>query len=586
MIPDRERHQLKGIPASPGLAVGRVCFWNAPESLPRYSIEPEMVPAELDRLRGAIEASQQQLLVLKDKVARELGEDEASIFSSHHLLLNDPSFFARVEKKLREEGVNVEAAVEEVIEELAKTLTRLTDPYMRERADDYRDVGRRVLVSLLSYQQRCTLEEGELIILVARELMPSDTVHFQREHVGAFVTERGGVSSHAAILARSSKLPAVVGVPQAMTHLRAGTLVLVDGTQGLILLDPLPAEIAQARADRAQRLSAPGEVRGANPSRTRDGAEVRFSANLTREAEAQEAVAVNALGVGLLRTEFLFMDRGEFLDEEKQYRAYRHVVETLAPHPVTIRTLDLGEDKRFDFEQPLETVTPNYILGWRSLRLSLAYPEVFLAQLRAILRAAQHGQVRLLLPMVVGVEELRRVRILLEETHRTLLAQNVPHAASVPVGAMIETPAAAVVPEVILREADFLSVGTNDLVQYVLVADRSSERMQGYYRPTAPAILALLKGLAEAGRRARKDVSLCGEIAGDPLYLPLLLGLGFHNLSVAPVLLADLARTVTELSLSDCQALAQRCLVLGTADEVEAELKAFLARRVKNPRTA
>jgi len=566
------REYLHGIPASPGLAVGRVCFWSDPGAIPRYKINPDKVRAELKRLDEALASSRQQIEDLRRRVERELGQEEAAIFSSHNLLLHDPAFYARVEKKLINENLNLEAVVEDVIEELVKIFLKIPDPYIRERANDYRDVGRRVLENLLSYQRQCTVEDGEQIVLVARELMPSDTVHFHRTHVGAFITEHGGISSHAAILARSLQLPAVVSVAGVLTRIRSGERVLVDGNQGRIIINPAPEEIAAAQAEGVARAERIHQVRPAQAVKTQDGVDIFFSANLTREDEAEEARRLGALGVGLLRTEFLFMDRREFLDEEAQYRAYRHVVEMMAPHPVTIRTLDLGEDKHFDFENPVES-QPGCVLGWRSLRLSLAYHNVFLAQLRAIMRAAAHGPIRILLPMVTGVEEIRIVRKLVADAARQLQAQRTLYTEDIAIGAMIETPAAAILPEVILSEADFLSVGTNDLVQYLMVADRTSEKLQQYYRATAPVVLVLLQRLAQAAAGQKKHISICGEIAGDPTYLPLLLGLGYQNLSVAPVLLPDLVNAVGKLTLSDCQVLAARCLQAATADEVDALLQ-------------
>ncbi len=562
---------LSGLAASPGLAVGRVCFWSDPEGIPRYAITSGQVKEELRRLDEALGLSHRQLADLRQRVAKELGEEEAAIFSSHRLLLDDPAFYARVEKRLITENINLEAAVEDVVEEMMRLFKKIPDPYLRERADDYRDVGRRVLDNLLSYQRQCALNEGELIVLVARELMPSDTVHFQREHIGAFITERGGVASHAAILARSLRIPAVVSLSAALQKLHSGDLVVVNGKEGQVVLRPDPELIARARADQAARARSLGTLSLARAATTRDGVQVQLSANLTREVEAEEARQVGALGVGLLRTEFLFMSRGEFLDEEAQYRAYRHVIEIMAPHPVTIRTLDLGEDKQLNFGAPVESGT--CVLGWRSLRLSLADRDVFLAQVKAVLRAAVHGAARILIPMVSGVEEIRQVRELIAEAEAVLSAQGIPFQMRVPLGAMIETPASALIPEFILKEVEFLSIGTNDLVQYTMVADRVSERMQPYYRSSAPPVLFLLQRLAAAAAAAGKDVSICGEIAGDPLYLPLLLGLGYRNLSVAPVLLPDLAAAIGTITVSQAEEVARHCLRLATADEIEAYLR-------------
>ncbi len=565
--------KLSGIPASPGLAVGRVCFWNDPEAIPRYRINPAKAGDESKRLDAALELSRQQISGLKQRVEKELGREEAAIFSAHNLLLNDSSFYSRIEKKLMNQNLNLEAVVEDVIEEMVQIFLKIPDRYLRERADDYRDVGRRLLENLMSHQRQCAMDEGEQIIIAARELMPSDTVHFPRRQVGAFITEQGGISSHAAILARSLRIPAVAGVPHILTKLQGGERVLVDGNQGIIIIDPQLELIEQAREDTRSRSTISLQVRAAQAARTREGVEIYLSANLTREVEAEEAKRLGALGVGLLRTEFLFMDRGEFLDEDEQYKAYRHVVETVSPYPVTIRTLDIGEDKHFDFENPVETES-DLVMGWRSIRLSLANQKIFFPQLKAILRAAAHGPVRILLPMIIGIEEIRMVKQLMKEAARELKDQGITHELNIPVGAMIETPAAAISPRVILQEADFISVGTNDLVQYIMVADRNAERMQPYYRSAAPAILMILKQLAATAQTLDKDISICGEIAGDPLYLPLLLGLGYRKLSVAPVLLPDMAGIIGNLDISECETLAQKALQALTADEVEHLLQA------------
>ncbi len=567
--------EFRGIAASPGLAVGRVCFWSDPKAIPRYTIKPDRVKEELRRLDETLEQSRQQIEDLRQRVEKELGPEEAAIFSSHNLLLDDPSFYAQVEKKLINENLNLEAAVEDATEEMTQIFLKIPDPYLRERANDYRDVGRRVLDNLISYQRQCTVEEGELVVMVARELMPSDTVHFHRQQVGAFVTEFGGVSSHAAILARSLRLPAVLSIPEVLKKIRSGERILVDGTQGVVVIDPTPEQISLAKADEKRRVGTALQERAAQAAQTLDKVEVRFLANLTREKEVEEAVRVGALGVGLLRTEFLFMDRGEFLNEEEQYLAYTHVVEKMAPQPVTIRTLDLGEDKHFDFDNPVEVNREACVLGWRSIRLSLAHEKIFLAQLKALLRTAVHGPVRILLPMINGVEELRLVKQLLRKAEHELKEQGIPYQAKVPIGAMVETPASAVAPEVLLTEADFLSIGTNDLVQYVMVADRTSERMQSYYRSCSPVILKLLQGLAAAARAKEKDISICGEMAGDPIYLPLLLGLGLRNFSVAPVLLPDLANSVGKYVLPECVTLANQALQKTTAAEVETLLRSF-----------
>ena len=563
---------LKGIAVSPGAAYGRVCLYGDIHTVPRYTIRAEEAEDELARLDEAIRESSQELEEIRRRVEAEVGKQEADIFLVHQMLLEDTHLYAQVERKLIQAHLNVEAAIEEVLEESRRIFSELENPYLRERADDIQDVGKRLLSNLLSHRRECLLDEEEKTIVAADELIPSVTVHFDERRVAGFVTEKGGLTSHASILARAMEIPAVVGVRGLLEYAEMGHLVIVDGFEGTVHLHPTPEVIAEYERLEAE-LTAHRETHRALidlPSVTRDDEKVVLEANIGKGADVESALLYRAEGVGLYRTEFHFMIQAQFPDEEEQYNIYRRAVERMAPHPVTIRTLDLGGDKYLSYLPRLPEVNP--YLGWRAIRVSLEHPEVLKTQLKAILRASAHGRARILFPMIATMEDLRQAKEVLREAEEELRADGIPFDEAVPVGAMIEVPSAAILARMLIREVDFFSIGTNDLTQFTLAVDRSNEKVSRYYEPLSPALLWLLRDVIRAAREADKEASICGEMAGGPEYVPLLLGLGLRHFSMSPVLIPDVKEVIRSSTIAQAEAVAERALEASTAEEVKAVL--------------
>lgn len=569
---------LSGIPVSPGIAVGRAAVWLVrADSSPRRDLDAEEIPTELERLRLAVESGIREIGEMAGQVEERLGKEYAAIFQAHALFLRDPSFLGPIEKKIRVERVNAEWAVEVVADGLASRLRDLPDKDLALRASDLDDVAtilKRSLGEGEAAVDRLASLTGDACVIVADELTPSDAVRIPRDKVVAFVTERGGKTSHAAILARSFGLPAVVAIPKLLASIGDGDRLIVDGREGVVWREPSEDVLALFRerqgrdATREQSLK---ERSLSGLARTRDGEEVAIRANIELAREVSDVFEYGADGVGLFRSEFLYLsgDGMEFPDEATQAAIYRDVVSQLAPRPVVIRTYDLGGKKG---ARHLSGAEENPVLGLRGVRLCFSHPEMFRTQLRALLSVASEGDLRILVPMVAGVEDVRRVRTFVEEAREELLERgvNVPH--SVPIGAMIEVPSAAITADLIAPEVDFLSLGTNDLTQYTLAADRANEAVSDIFRPHHPAILRLVARVQDAARAAGKPLAVCGEMAADPALFLLLLGLGIREFSMGPrsvPLLKDVARCASAV---DAARMARAALSLSTPDDVAALL--------------
>lgn len=569
---------LSGIPVSPGIAVGRAAVWLVrADSSPRRDLDAEEVPTELERLRLAVESAIREIGEMAGQVEERLGKEYAAIFQAHALFLRDPSFLGPIEKKIRMERVNAEWAVEVVADALASRLRDLPDKDLALRASDLDDVAailKRSLGEGEAAVDRLASLTGDSCVLVADELTPSDAVRIPRDKVVAFVTERGGKTSHAAILARSFGLPAVVAIPKLLASIGDGDRLIVDGREGVVWREPSEDVLTLFRerqgrdATREQSLK---ERSLSGLARTRDGEDVAIRANIELAREVPDVFEYGADGVGLFRSEFLYLssDGMEFPDEATQAAIYRDVVSQLAPRPVVIRTYDLGGKKG---ARHLSGAEENPVLGLRGVRLCFSHPEMFRTQLRALLSVASEGDLRILVPMVAGVEDVRRVRTFVEEAREELLERgvNVPH--SVPIGAMIEVPSAAITADLIAPEVDFLSLGTNDLTQYTLAADRANEAVSDIFRPHHPALLRLVARVQEAAHAAGKPLAVCGEMAADPALFLLLLGLGIREFSMGPrsvPLLKDVARCA---SAADASRMARAALSLSTPDDVAALL--------------
>ena len=569
---------LTGIPVSPGIAVGRavVCIGRT-DSTPRRDLDVDEVPAELERLRLAVESAIREIGEMAGQVEARLGKEYAAIFQAHALFLRDPSFLGPIEKKVRLEKVNAEWAVEVVADALAARLRDLPDKDLALRASDLDDIAtilKRGLGEGSGAIDRLATLPWDSCVLVADELTPSDAVRIPRDKVVAFVTERGGKTSHAAILARSFGLPAVVAVPKLLASVGEGDQLIVDGREGVLWRAPSEDVLSLFRErqgrDATRELSLK-EKSLSGLARTRDGEEVAIRANIELAREVPDVFEYGADGVGLFRSEFLYLSSAgvEFPDEATQAAIYRQVVSQLAPRPVVIRTYDLGGKKG---ARHLSGAEENPVLGLRGVRLCFSHPEMFRTQLRALLSVASEGDLRILVPMVAGVEEVRRVRAFVEEARAELVDRGVVVPDSVPIGAMIEVPSAAVTADLIAPEVDFLSLGTNDLIQYTLAADRANEAVSDIFRPQHPAILRLVAKVQDAARAAGKPLAVCGEMAADPALFLLLLGLGIREFSMGPrsvPLLKDVARCA---SATDAARMARAALSLSTPDDVAALL--------------
>jgi phosphotransferase system enzyme I (PtsI) len=559
--------KLVGTPVSPGVAVAPAfVYGDILDEVETRTVSPSEIDGEVERLRDAIEVVRRELLRDTEHVSRELGQDEGDVFLVHSMILEDRSVLSAVFDRIRTESINAEAAVAAEMKRVAAVLSTSEDRYLRDRAYDVSDIGKRVIERLLGVWAHCPLSQP--MILVAHELRASDTASMERGRILGFVTELGGTESHAAILARSLGVPAIIGVAGIVDQVSTGVMLAMDGDRGTVIVDPGPSAVRQYERMREEdeqqrrRLEAILDL----PAETRDGTRVALMSNISSSDEAGEAAALRADGIGLFRSEMVFMSSRLFLDEDSQYDAYSRAVEAMGGRPVTIRTLDVGGDKFMGPENPLMEHNPN--LGYRSTRALLDRPDLLVTQLRAILRAGVHGPTRILIPMISSVDELREVKRRLEDAKEQLSKRGMRFDERVSVGVMIEVPSAAMVARRLAEESDFLSIGTNDLVQYALAVDRGSSYVSRLYRPHDPSILALIAHAVEGAAQAGKPVSLCGEMAGTPAYVPLLLGLGLRELSVSNSRLPLAKKAIRDTDLSEATDLAATALDSSTAADV------------------
>lgn len=564
---------LTGIPASPGIAVGAVHLlrWEVPD-VPHRLVPEDQIAAELRRFHAAVDRAKERLNQVRARVEAAAGREEAAIFDVQHSILEDTDLLAGVEEFIRQQ-LAAEKAFDLVMLEWRQRFARHSVAMLRERVSDLTDVHIRVLSLLLELPDHdpVNLPKGARVILVTHDLTPGLTVQLDREAIVGIATDAGTRTSHVAILARSLHLPAVVGLRTAATSLVGGERAILDGTGGTLAISPTDAEIDQYRERAHQEQVIEAELRRlANlESVSTDGIPITLRANVDLPEEAEAARDSGAEGVGLMRTEFLVMGRATMPDEEEQYRSYRRVIEAFAGSPVVIRTFDIGGDKLPVGGFPTE---PNPFLGWRAIRMCLDQPAIFRTQLRALLRAGMHGDLRIMLPLVVSVAEVRQARALMAEAEQELAARGVEFRRDVPVGVMIETPAAAVAADTFTRDVAFLSIGTNDLVQYTLAVDRGNANLANRFTPLHPAVLRLIRRIVDMGDQAGLEVSVCGEMASQPIMAYALLGLGVRKLSVAPRSVPLVKRIVRSVSVRDAEVAATAALHADTAAEAEHEL--------------
>jgi phosphotransferase system enzyme I (PtsI) len=566
----RQEVRFEGAGVSAGIAHGKVhVVRDDLDDVPRYRITPSQVTDEIGRFEAALIQTRMQILEMQQRIAESIGAKDAAIFDAHLLVVEDRTLIDEVLRKLETDLCNVEWVFQEVATHYAETLNKIDDPYLRERALDIQDVTKRVVRNLLGKAPKTFLGLSEPHILIAHNLTPSDTASMNRQNVLGIATDLGSRTSHTAIMARSLNIPAIVGLHDITAKLETGQYVLLDGTDGLLIVDPTEETLthyAEIESKRAKVVAQLKELRETS-STTRDGRHVVLSANIELPEDVDAVAANGAEGIGLYRTEFLYLNRTTLPTEEEQYKTYRKVAERVRPNPLIIRTFDLGGDKlapgTVDISDEL-----NPFLGWRAIRFCLENIDIFKTQLRAILRASAVGNVKIMFPMISGVDELRRAIAVLAECKEELCSSNIDIGEKIEVGAMIEIPSAAISANVLAPEVDFFSIGTNDLIQYTLAVDRVNEKIAHLYEPTHPAVLRLLKMVADAGHASDIWVGVCGEMAGDIALIPLLLGLGVDELSASATLVPRVKRAVQSLAIPECRELVEEALELDTASEI------------------
>ena len=580
---DREvNRQLKGIGVSPGIAIGTVVVvrWALPE-VPHRVVSRSQVEKEVRRLRAAIKDVKRHLGELREHAVDRAGVDEARIFDAQMLMLEDREFIGGVAELIRENHLTAEKAFEYKTLEVRDLWTGAGSPFLKDRLADVTGVAIRVIQHLM-HRGSDALWEGvsKASIVVAKELSPGLTVQLDREHVIGLISEEGTRTSHAAILAHSIGIPAIFGLRQAVDRIRAGRTVILDGTRGIVLLDPTPEEVAEAERSETRRgeLAARLEEAVTQPSVTVDGLRIALRGNVDLPDEISAAQAHGAEGVGLLRTEFLLTGHSVLPSEDQQAAYFKKVADAFPGHPVVVRTYDLGGDK---FPAPFRTAPEaNPALGWRAIRVCLDEPEMFRTQIRAILRAAASAPIHLMIPLITRLDEVERTRAYVAEEADALKKAGIEAAMSVPVGVMVETPAAAVMADRLTEISDFLSVGTNDLTQYTLVVDRGNARLADRFTPHDPSVLRLLKLVAEAARAGGKPASVCGEMASEPLSAFLLIGLGYETLSVAPPALPLIKWLIRQVTTERARAAADAALAARSAELALDILRFSLAEAV------
>ena len=561
---------LKGVAVAPGIGVGKVVYFDdTPRFIPTRTVEPEEVEGEVRRFRSALRAAEKDLRVLRRQVASTLSPRDAGIFDAHISILKDPGFVNDARELIFLERINVEQALQRVVAKYEKAFEEVADPAFRERAADIRDVGNRVLMVLLKSDQPKKLGREERFIHASIDFLPSRAGDLDREHCAAIITERGGKYSHGAILAKSMGIPAVVGVEDLYSRLPEGESVAVDGSAGLVHVGLSPQEIEAWRAREGQYRAVEATVEKVRraPAETSDGCTIRIDINIEglRDLEGTDLQSFD--GVGLFRTEFAFMEKKHFPSEEEQFEIYSETLRLARGRTVVFRTLDIGGDKPLDYFRIPEESNP--VLGWRGLRITFGMMDLFYTQMRALLRASVGGPTAILLPMVSTVEEVRKAREVMGQIVKDLRSEGVAVPDRVELGAMVEVPAVAMVLPEVLEQVDFVSIGTNDLTQYLLAVDRDNPRVSGFYEPYHPAVIRMLDQIVRICDEKGKSCSICGEIAGDHHLTMPLIGLGFRTLSMTPVLVPRVKLIIGQTSLEECRRVASQALALATVGEVK-----------------
>ena len=562
---------LQGIAASDGIAIAKVYTLTEPD-LTVTKVTVEDSEKEVSRLDDALAASIKDVELIKETALKNLGEEEAQVFDAHLMVLSDPELIGQVKDSIKSNKVNAESALKEVTDMFISIFAGMEDnPYMQERAADIRDVSKRILAHLLGVKIPSPATIKDEVIIVAADLTPSDTAQLNRQYVKAFVTDIGGRTSHSAIMARSLEIPAIVGTKEVTLLAKDGDIIIVDGLAGDVFLNPSEDVVAEYRAKAEAFAAQQAEWEKLKDSKTytKDGHQVELAANIGTPKDLEGVVNNGAEGVGLYRTEFLYMDSHEMPTEEDQFEAYKAVLEGMNGKPVVVRTMDIGGDKELPYLPLPHEMNP--FLGYRAIRISLHEPEMFRTQLRALLRASVYGKLRIMFPMIATLNDFRGAKALLEEEKAKLIAEGFAVSDDIQVGIMIEIPAAAVLAHQFAKEVDFFSIGTNDLIQYTMAADRMNERVSYLYQPYNPSILTLIKHVIDSAHKEGKWAGMCGEMAGDQTAVPLLVGLGLDEFSMSASSVLKTRSLISKLTLGNMQELAAKAInECATVQEVEA----------------
>ena len=562
--------ELKGIAASGGIAIGKAYLWAKEEFvIPRQPISEDQIARQIQLFEEALIKTRHEILELQKKISSEMGQSEAEIFDAHLLVLEDRMLIEDVISQMKSEKLNAAYIFQNVLKKYVQVFLKIEDEYLKERVSDINDVGRRILRNLLGKSAKRFEDLQEKVILVAHDLSPSDTAAMHKKNILAFVTDVGGKTSHTAIMAKSMEIPAVVGLEKSILSIKTGDILIVNGSTGLVLVNPDQDALDNYQKEETafKDITRRFILLKDQPAVTLDNRLVQLAANIELPDEIPSILEHGAEGIGLYRTEFFYMNRTDIPSEEEHYQAYKFVAQAVKDNPVIIRTLDLGGDKFLSHLDIPRDMSP--FLGWRAIRFCLARPDIFKIQLRAILRASVHGNLKLMYPMISGIEELRQANILLEECKDELKEKGLAFNASMEVGAMIEVPSAAMTADIIAKEVDFFSIGTNDLIQYSIAVDRSNEKVAYLYEPAHPGVLRLIKNIIDVGHRAGIWVGMCGEMAGDPLFTLILLGLGLDEFSMPSIMVPEIKHIIRSVNMAQAKQIAEEAVSLPTAAEVE-----------------
>lgn len=566
----KKQIQLKGIPAAPGIVIGKAYVFGTEEISPASrNIAEKDIPSEISRFKEALKETRVEILAIERRISKEMGLDHGRIFSAHLLVLEDPVLVQEVITRLKKKKKNIEFVFAEVLNKYIAALSEAKDEYLRDRITDITDVGRRILKNLSGIEERSLEDLDEKAIIIAYDLSPSDTAMMHKGRVLGFATDIGGRTSHTAIMAKSLEIPAIVGLESVTNIIKNGDQVILDGTHGVVIVNPTKSFLEKYQKERKKYENIEDELHELKTlsGETLDGKKIIVAGNIELPEDVASVLSHGAEGIGLYRTEYFYMNRRDLPSEEEQFNAYKSVASRIKPNYVVIRTLDLGGDKFLSqLEVPREM---NPFLGWRAIRFCLARPDIFKSHLRAILRASAYGNLRLMYPMISGVTELRQANEMLKEVKVALRKEGIAFDEDMPIGAMIEVPSAAITSNILAKEADFFSIGTNDLIQYSLAVDRVNEKIAYLYEPAHPAVLRLIKMIIDNGHKEGIPVSLCGEMAGDISLTMILIGLGLDEFSTSPIAVPEVKKIVRSIKYTDARAVAEKALTFTTGKEVQ-----------------